>query len=480
MDKIDIILNIFPYINMLLAIVIIFIEKKNVSTTLTWLMVLFFIPILGFILYFIFGQNLNKQKIFALKKEEDNVLKQYMLKNKKLVENSKTLLLEDMHEFKKMINMYINHKQAAFSENNTVEIYTNGHDKYNALLDAINNAKKQIHIDYFTIKGDGIGTKVRDALVIKAKEGIEVKLLYDRLGSRMLRKSFLKPLIEAGGEYAVFFPSILKIINFRLNYRNHRKIAVIDNEIGFVGGINIGDEYLGKNKKLGFWRDTHIKIQGEAVSFLQLRFLLDWRYATKQKIDLNIDIFKMPKHNGNIGMQIVSSGPDSKWEYIKYGFLSMIESARENIYIQTPYLILDDSIRESLKIAALSGIDIKIMIPNKPDHPFVYWATYHNAGILINAGVKIYTYEKGFLHAKTITVDKKVASVGTANMDIRSFKLDFEVNAFIYNKKTATELTAIFEDDMNDCLELTSQRYHNRGIVIKMKESISRLLSPIL
>ncbi|MGD9677070.1 MAG: cardiolipin synthase [Vulcanibacillus sp.] len=480
MDKVAIIMDIFPYVNMLLAIVIIFIEKRNVSTTLTWLMVLFFIPILGFILYFVFGQNLHKQKIFTFKKEEDNVLKKYMLRNKELVESSKTYLSEEMEDFKKMINMFINHNQAAFSENNIVEIYTNGDDKFKALLEAIDNSKKQIHIDYYAIKSDGIGTQFRDALVKKAKEGVEVKLLYDQLGSRMLRKSFFKPLVEAGGKYAVFFPSILKVINFRLNYRNHRKIAIIDNNIGFIGGFNIGDEYLGKNKKFGFWRDTHIKIEGGAVSSLQLRFLLDWRYATKEIIDLNLNQFNLPEYFGNIGMQIVSSGPDSEWEYIKYGFLSMIENAKENIYIQTPYLILDDSIRESLKIAAISGVNIKIMIPNKPDHPFVYWATYYNAGDLLRAGVKVYTYEKGFLHSKTIVVDKKVTSVGTSNMDIRSFKLDFEVNAFIYNKKTAAKLAVLFEEDLNDCIELTTEKYNNRGIIIKLKESISRLLSPIL
>lgn len=480
MNTIEIILNIFPYINILLAIIIIFIEKRNVNTTLAWLMVLFFIPILGFILYIIIGQNLSKRKIFTFKTEEEKTLKKYMLKNKKFVESSKTYLSEEMQNFKKMINMYIYHNQAAFSENNTIEIYTDGNMKFKALFDAINNAKKHIYIEYYIIKPDELGTKFRDALVEKAKQGVEIKLLYDQLGSRRIKKSFLKPLIEAGGEYAVFFPSILKVINLRINYRNHRKIAVIDNKIGFVGGMNIGNEYIGKSKKFGFWRDTHIKIEGDGVLALRLRFLLDWRYSTKQKIDLKIDQYNSHKHNGKIGMQIVSSGPDSEWEYIKYGFLSMIENAKESIYIQTPYLVLDDSIKESLKIAALSGIDIKIMIPNKPDHLFVYWATYYNAGLLIDVGAKVYTYEKGFLHAKTIVVDKKVASVGTTNMDIRSFQLNFEVNAFIYNRKIATKLCSIFEADINDCLELTIDRYQNRGIIIKIKESISRLLSPLL
>lgn len=481
MEYIDFLINWFPFVlNSLFAIIIIFFEKRNVSTTLAWIMVLFFIPYLGFVLYIFFGQNLHKQKIFALKKDEDAIFKEYLIENKTHLQVSRTFSTTEMQEFKNMMYMHINCSQSAFTENNTIEIYTDGEEKFAALLDEINKAKKNIHICYYIIKNDELGNRILEALVRKAKEGIEVKVLYDELGSRLLRESFFKPLVQAGGKYAVFFPSFLKIINFRINYRNHRKIVVIDNKIGFTGGFNIGDEYLGKKKKFGYWRDTHIKIEGEAVISLQLRFILDWRYAAKDRDFFDLSLISPPKHDGNIGMQIITSGPDSEEEFIKYGYLQLIQTAKKSIYIQTPYLILDESIYEAIKIASLSGVDVRIMIPNKPDHPFVYWVTYYNSGKLLKSGVKIYTYEKGFLHAKTIVIDEKVSSVGSANMDIRSFKLDFEVNAFIYDTKVSTELADIFINDLKDCAELTLENYKNRSLLIKFKESISRLLSQIL
>lgn len=481
MNFIDYIINGFPYVlNLLFAIIVIFIEKRDVSTTLAWIMVLFFIPYLGFVLYVFFGQSLHKQKIFTLKKNEDTIFNEYIVENKNHLEKTKTFSISDFQEYKNMMLMHINHSKAPFSENNSIQIYTDGDEKFSALLDAINNAKENIHICYYIIKNDELGNRILDALVKKAKEGVDVKVLYDELGSRTLRESFFKPLVKAGGEYAVFFPSYLKIINFRINYRNHRKIVVIDNEIGFTGGFNIGDEYLGKKKKFGYWRDTHIKIEGEAVISLQLRFILDWRYAAKDRDFFNLCLINSSKNAGNVGIQIITSGPDSEWELIKYGFLQMIQNAKKTIYIQTPYLILDDSIKEAIKIASLSGVDVRIMIPNKPDHPFVYWVTYYNAGELIKCGVKIYTYEKGFLHAKTIVVDQKVCSVGSTNMDIRSFKLDFEVNAFIYDTAVSVELFNIFLNDINDCAELTTEKYNNRSLLIKTKESFSRLLSQVL
>jgi cardiolipin synthase len=270
------------------------------------------------------------------------------------------------------------------------------------------------------------------------------------------------------------------MINIRVNYRNHRKIAVIDGKEAFVGGFNIGDEYLGENKRFGYWRDTHLKIVGSAANSLQQRFLLDWRYASNEKIAFDKKYFPCIYSNGNIGIQIVSSGPDSEWEQIKNGYIKMINSAKKSVYIQTPYFIPDESILEALKIASLSGVDVRIMIPSKPDHLFVYWASLSYVGELLKSGVKSYKYNKGFIHSKAIVVDGKISSVGTANMDVRSFRLNFEVNAFIYDSSVSERLTKIFEEDIKCCTEITQELYGSRSLFIKFKESISRLLSPVL
>jgi cardiolipin synthase len=301
----------------------------------------------------------------------------------------------------------------------------------------------------------------------------------DALGNR-LHNSDLEPLIAAGGKVEKFFPSSLSFINLRLNYRNHRKLAIIDGQIGFIGGFNVGNEYISLKKKMGYWRDTHLKIRGTAVHDMQTRFLLDWQTASSEKIEQYSEYYPSPEICGTSGIQIVSCGPDSPQQEIKQGYIKMINSAKNCVSIHTPYFIPDDSIQEALKIAALSGVDVKIMIPNKPDHIFVYWATYSFIGDLLNAGVRAFIYNKGFLHSKSIVVDQKISSVGTANFDIRSFKLNFEVNAFIYDVDIAQKLHQAFEQDLEFCEELTLEKYLNRPRIIKFKESISRLLTPVL
>ena len=278
-----------------------------------------------------------------------------------------------------------------------------------------------------------------------------------------------------------FFPSRFPIINYRINYRNHRKLVIIDGKIGYIGGFNVGDEYLGKNKKFGYWRDTHLRIIGSSVHAIQTRFILDWNQASDSNdIAYSPELFPKTESKGDISLQIVSSGPDSEWEHIKYGYIKMISYARESIFIQTPYFIPDASLLDALRIASLTGKDVRIMIPNKPDHPFVYWATYFYVGEMLNAGARVYIYDNGFIHAKTIIVDGKLASVGTANIDVRSFKLNFEVNAFLYDEGISTSLTDSFYKDMDVSRELTLEAYQQRSLKIRFKESISRLLSPIL
>lgn len=468
-------------INILLAMSVIFFERKNPSATWAWIMIMLFVPVLGFILYIVIGQDMRKRKTFTKKEEEDRYLA--------LLHAQETRLSYHLNEFKdvitqtfqSVIRLHLVGHQCLYTDDNQVTIYTTGQDKFEHMFECIENAQKYIHIEYYIIRQDPLGDRLKSLLIKKAKEGVQVLLLYDDMGCWKTRKSYFKELKAAGVKIASFYPTIIPFLKVHLNYRNHRKICVVDGETAFLGGFNIGIEYLGKNKRLGYWRDTHLQIKGSAVNMINLQFLLDWRFATKENIPLtqyiNEDV--KPTHS-QTGIQIVSSGPDSSHASIFNGYVKMINEAKQSIYIQTPYFIPDDALLTALKLAALSGIDVHIMIPNKPDHPFVYWATYSYIGELVHYGVKCYTYEKGFLHAKTIVVDEQICSVGTANFDIRSFKLNFEINAFIYDQKVAKDLAEAFKNDLKDCRELTKEVYENRNLIIKFKESVSRLLSPML
>ncbi|MBZ2175855.1 cardiolipin synthase [Schnuerera sp. xch1] len=469
------------WMNMLFAILIVFFQRKNPTSTWLWFMVIIFLPGFGFLLYLFLGQDMSKKKIFQLKEEEDRFIRDRVLKQgQKIKEDSYEFLDPKVKEYENIINMHISTSEAYFSEGNKVEFYFSGKEKFDALLKSISNAKRYIYMEYYIVRSDEIGKKIMNKLTEKVKEGVEVKFLYDGMGGRKLARDYFTEFEKAGGEVSVFFPPFLPYISLRINYRNHRKICIFDGEEAYVGGFNIGNEYLGLSKKFGFWRDTHIKIRGNAVAGLQWRFFKDWKFAVNDETaHCNVVLPKM-KNEGKAGIQIVSSGPDSKWASIKDGYFNMITNAKERVYIQTPYFIPDDSIYNALKVAGLAGKDIRVMIPSKPDHPFVYWAGLSYIGELLEAGVKFYTYENGFLHSKTFIMDDYVTSIGTANLDIRSFKLNFEVNAFIYDKEVNKKMVEQFDLDLKYCKEITPEVYANRSNIIKLKESFSRLLSPIL
>ena len=476
----EIILTTVYLINFILVIDLIFRGKRNIDNTLTWIVILVLVPPLGFILYAMFGRSIAKNNMFSVKEKEDRVIKNKILESYVEIESNLDPYLD---ENKDIIYTLANSNNAHFTADNDVDIYPESNMFFNSLLEELKKAEEYINIQFYIFKDDRIGKEIIEILKEKAQSGVEVRLLYDAVGGRNLSKKAVKEMKEAGVQVANFFPSFLNIINFNINFRNHRKIVVIDGKVGFVGGFNIGDEYLGRDPKFGEWRDTHIKLTGSCVIDLSMRFLLDWRYTTKENLDLaKYFTKKRKKSTGNVGIQIVSSGPDiTELDEIKYGYMKMIQKARDYVYIQSPYLILDKTLMETLKVACLSGVDVRIMIPSKPDHPFVYWASYSYAGELLDYGAKIYTYgEDAFLHAKTIVYDDSVASIGTANMDIRSFELNFEVNAFIYSEEKAREQRMIFERDIKNSREITKEIYESRSTYIKMKESISRLLSPVL
>ncbi|MCB2293089.1 cardiolipin synthase [Clostridium algoriphilum] len=473
--------NLLFFINILFALAVVFIERKNPASTWTWLMVLLFLPSIGFILYLFLGQNLKRKRMFSLKKEERENLTSIINKQKEFLNDDDLIKTNPfLSKYSDMMKLNLCSDNSFYTNNNHVTIFTDGKAKFDQLKESLKNAKVYIHMEYYIFQNDTLGGAILKILCDKAKEGVEVKLLYDGMGCLKVHNSFFKPLIESGGKVACFFPPFLPYINLRVNFRNHRKICTIDGHFAFIGGFNIGDEYLGHSKKFGFWRDTHLFIQGDAIDALQLHFLMDWRFAAKEDSTFDNKYFPHRTPVGRTGLQIVSSGPDSTWNSIKNGYLKMISKAEKNIYIETPYFIPDDSILEALKIASLSGVDVRIIIPSKPDHPFVYWASTSYMGELLESGVKCYTYTKGFLHSKFLSIDKSISSVGTANLDIRSFTLNFEINAFIYDKKITTDLDHYFADDLKFCTELTLEKYIHRNLSVKFKESISRLLSPIL
>jgi cardiolipin synthase len=463
-------------VNVICAVFIVFVERKNPTAALAWLMVLFFLPLLGLLLYLIFGQNYTREKMFVLKEEDDITLRKTFEEQKELFLNSDLQSSDPRYRrFRPMAYMLLQNNHAFLSGDNDVEVFTDGSEKFEALFGAIREARHHVHLEYFIINNDDLGRRVIAALAEKAREGIEVRLLFDAMGTRAGGGSTraFSELSDAGGEMAVFFPSL-----YRVNYRNHRKIAVIDGTTGFIGGFNIGDEYLGTGP-LGYWRDTAVKITGSAAAMLQLRFFLDWNYAAKVYLGSDPVYFPPAESSGKTAVQIVSGGPDTRANPIKEGFVKLINTASESVYIQTPYFVPDDAVTDALRIAALSGVDVRIMIPCKPDHPFIYWATLSFIGDLLDSGVRAYTYDNGFIHAKTIVVDGLTASVGSANWDVRSFKLNFEANAFMYDAAVAEELKNAFERDLSVCTEITPERYAARPRWVKAKESVSRLFSPL-
>lgn len=482
MNITTILLSFLFILNIIFALVVIFKERRDIGSTWGWLLVLYFIPILGFVLYLLLGRNLSRNHLFQwedIKKTGfDKVLK---IQLDQFRSNQFQFRNHTTKKHRDLIYMHLINNQAILTEDNSVDLFIDGKVKFNQLFKDIKSAKNYIHLQYYIIENDNLGRKLIAALTAKAKEGVKVRVLYDELGSRGLPKRLFKEFRACGGRVEVFFPSKFRYINLRMNFRNHRKIVIIDGKIGYVGGFNIGDEYLGLNKKFGYWRDTHLRIQGMAVYALQTRFILDWNQASRHHdVSYVPNLFPEDISHGNVDIQIVTSGPDSEFQQIKNGYIKMFTSAKKTIFIQTPYFIPDASLLDALRIACLSGVEVNIMIPDKPDHLFVYWATLSYIGEMLKVGAKVYLYHNGFIHAKTIIVDEEVSSVGTANIDYRSFKLNFEVNAFLYDKGISRKLTNIFKDDKKVSKILTLDEYQQRSLEVRFKESISRLLSSIL
>ncbi len=468
-------------INILFSIIVVFFQRKEPKSVWAWLLILYSIPILGFIIYLLAGTDIHKRKMFRTKEIEDQISESIRQQEYSIVHRQMEKKNPDVSGYTDLIYYNLKCSGAVVSDDNKLDIITDGGSKFDALVEDIKKAKHHIHIQYYIIKEDEVLERIAEELKKKAEAGIEVRILYDAMGCRTIPKKYWRALQQAGIQTVTFFPAVMGRFHFRINYRNHRKIVVIDDEIAYVGGFNVAREYLGKDKKFGYWRDTHLRIEGSAVNDLQIRFILDWNYASRQNLFKN-NRYLQPQQagRGNCEIQIISSGPDSAMQNIRNNYLRLITKAEKSIYIQTPYFIPDEAILSALTVAAYSGIEVNIMIPCKPDHPFVYWATYSYIGDMIQAGANCYTYDNGFLHAKGMIIDRKVFCYGTANMDIRSFQLNFEVNATVYGELEAGTMEDIFKNDLRYCTRITRSRYDRRPLKIRIKEQFCRLLSPLL
>lgn len=490
--KVTVLIVLLSYIIGIIISMNILLENRDPSKTLLWILMFMIFPGVGIVLYVFSGRNIRKHKLFKAKTKSSKLSHRQLLNSmeilKNIVKNQQKMLEEgslmgdDASPIKeRVVRLLFNIGQFPYTTNNELEIYKDGHEKFANLIEDMKAAKDHIHLEYFIVKDSQIAREIQAVLIEKARQGLEVRLLYDDFACWRLKinGSFLRELKEAGVKCAAFLPTKFPIFGGQLNYRNHRKIAVVDGKISYTGGLNIGDEYMGKFKKFGYWRDTHIRIRGIATHMLQLIFIVDWYLTTNELLS---DDKYMPKMKiiGDTAIQVVGTGPDSKWEDIHYAFFSAISQAKKRVYIETPYFIPDESLLKAIKTAALSGVDVRIIFPQKIDHYIVNIASYSYFEEIMKAGGKVYLYQNGFIHSKVFLVDDELASIGSSNMDLRSFMLNFEVNAFIYDKEYVNMVADQFYRDQEDSIQLLEENYRTRNVWVRLAESISRLFSPLL
>lgn len=458
---------------------ILLIEFRHPEKTVAWLLILFILPLIGFVMYYFVAKEYRQRKI--VRRKGFRILDEMQRAIASSRDKMDTLSEAGRYEIRnhpRLFGLLLNMPGAPITKHNEVEVLTNAKSAYPSMLDAIAQAKHHVHFEFYTIRDDGAGRQFRDLLVRKASEGVRVRIIYDGIGSYQLSSAYVESLKRAGAEVHCFLPPLIAFFDKRLNYRNHRKIVVVDGTVGFIGGINIGDEYLGLDSHLGFWRDTHLRLQGDAVYYLQQTFLNDWEFVSRQKLS---DALLFPEHDrpGGNPVQILPSGPDVHFDAIFEMAFGAIAAARRRIWIATPYFIPDRSIIIGLKTAAVSGVDVRLMLPGVPDSRIVHLATLSYVTEMLQAGVKIYRYRKGFMHAKTFIVDELLASVGTANMDMRSFFDNFEINAVFFDKATMERLERDFLQDIRESDEIVLAQFEKRSRWRRGKEVLARLLSPL-
>ena len=474
------IVKVAYFFSMLVIIVLIMQENRSPLKAISWMLVLMLLPGLGIILYIFFGQNLRKEKIIARKglKNHDLITAIAHSQSHKLAEgemNEHPELGTNM----RLVQLLLNNSSSIVTIGNRVKVLNNGRQTFDAIIDALKKAEKFIHLEFYIFDLDNIGNQILQILKEKAKAGVEVRFLVDDVGSWELKKDFFEKLKNDGIEAYSFLQVRFPTFTAKVNYRNHRKIVVVDGEIGFVGGLNVADRYIEGNPNYGIWRDMHLQVQGDAVNALQSVFLIDWFFVSQK--DIAEQYYFPPKEPiGDKVMQVVASGPDTDWPGIMMGLYQAISMAQKYVYITTPYFMPTESVLLALKAAALGGVDVRILIPEKSDAYFTALCTKSYIKEMIESEVKFYFYQPGFLHSKMMVIDDEICIIGTANMDFRSFEQNFEVNAFIYNQDTAKEVREYFMEDLMESHKVILEQWRKRPLWAKTKESFARLFSPLL
>ena len=446
-------------------------NNRNPIKTLAWMMVLIFLPFLGVILYFLFGRDTKRLKYISRRS-----LSQIQQRSHLYYRSQECVELPAQYT---SLAAYLENTASAYPmPYNDVRAITDTASFFDELLEAVLAAKEYIHLQFYIFENDELGTRLRDALVKKAREGVEVRLLYDSVGCWRVPQRFFEEIRFAGGQAEAFLKVFFPIVGSRVNYRNHRKMAVIDGRVGFIGGCNIADRYI-KGINGGCWRDTMLSLRGAAVHGLQTSFLVDWYFANGSLVSGGA-YFPCASVQGSSVVQIAQSNPVGRNRVIMSALIMMLSVAKNYVYVQTPYLMLTDAMSQAMRNAALAGIDVRLMIPLRSDSKLTDYASCSYLGELLEAGVKVYQYEKGFMHSKVMVSDDAVSSVGSANFDFRSFYYNFEGNAFVYDRAVAQSLKNSFLDDLKGCRLLTLREYNNRSFMRRCAESAARLLSPLL
>ena len=462
----------FLYMGVVITmIVVVILDNRNPVKTLSWVLVLSFLPMVGLVLYFFFGRDRRKEKLIGKKgfaRLTRRPMAEYQLQQAFAEEENQHAM---MQYFRKV-------NDSLPFEGNEVTLYTTGESMIEALLEAIEGAKHHIHMLFYIFEADEVGTKVRDALIKKAKEGVEVRFLYDDVGCWKLPNEFVEEMLCAGIETRAFLKVRFPRFTGKVNYRNHRKIVVVDGHTGFIGGMNIASRYL-KGVKWGIWKDLHMKVVGKGVYGMQTSFLTDW-YATDRSLITSSAYFPEITTSGDVTLQIATSDPIGEWRDIMQGLLLMITSSKKYLYIQTPYLLPTEPVLLALKTVALAGVDVRIMIPSRADSAITHLGSLSYLKELMVAGVRIYLYEKGFLHSKMLVSDDAISTVGSTNIDFRSFEHNFEVNAFMYGHHPALALKELFLRDQKDAHQLSLKTWNKRPWYQKVLESVIRLFAPLL
>jgi len=450
---------------------IIFLEEKNPDRTIAWLLVLILLPVVGFILYLFFGPDIRGRGYFRRLKRKKRRIRQ---EGTPPSAGSKGDVMSGAPEQKTSL-LLSKSARALLTTGNSVKMLLNGEETFSAITGALSQAGEYIHMEYYAIANDNIGNTIKDILISKAREGVRVNVIFDSVGSWDLGTRYVVALKNAGVRVHSFLPVSFPRLRRELNFRNHRKIVVVDGAVGFMGGLNIGDMYISGDPGMGFWRDTHIELTGPAVSCLDDIFRADWAFCDKKPLAEHPPA--PSRAPGGTPVQIAASGPDNNWKSILQGYFSLITNSRKSIWLCTPYFVPGEPLMTALIVAAMSGVDVRVIIPHKTDHALVYWASLSHVEELLKAGVKVYRYEKGFIHSKILIADGSAVSVGTANLDARSLEINFEVQAFIYDASVAADFIRAYENDMVESSQYRLHEWLRRPLRQKVLESAGRLWS---